>query len=110
MRMATAPMAPGAYPQDVRFRGGGGHRQDQASAGDPVAFQDCTGCTETLLRTSAPEVAHLVLDVLSLDHQETLTAASAAQAEAGKADLESARFERSGSAVDLGPPPADADE
>lgn len=26
-------------------------------------FQDCTGCTETLLRTSAPDVAHLILDV-----------------------------------------------
>src|SRR5580700_9383205 len=26
-------------------------------------FQDCTGCTETLLRTSTPDVAHLILDV-----------------------------------------------
>ncbi len=34
-------------------------------------FQDCTGCTETLLRTSAPDVAHLILDVISLDYHET---------------------------------------
>jgi len=45
-------------------------------------FQDCTGCTETLLRTSAPDVAHLILDVISLDYHETLMAASVAQAEA----------------------------
>ena len=44
-------------------------------------FQDCTGCTETLLRTSAPDVAHLILDVISLDYHETLMAASGAQAE-----------------------------
>jgi len=45
-------------------------------------FQDCTGCTETLLRTSAPDLAHLILDVISLDYHETLMAASGAQAEA----------------------------
>jgi hydrogenase small subunit len=45
-------------------------------------FQDCTGCTETLLRTSSPDVAHLILDVISLDYHETLMAASGAQAEA----------------------------
>src|SRR5450755_354687 len=45
-------------------------------------FQDCTGCTETLLRTSAPDVAHLILDVISLDYHETLMAASGRQAEA----------------------------
>src|SRR5580700_8059060 len=45
-------------------------------------FQDCTGCTETLLRTSAPDAAHLILDVISLDYHETLMAASGVQAEA----------------------------
>jgi hydrogenase small subunit len=45
-------------------------------------FQDCTGCTETLLRTTTPDVAHLILDVISLDYHETLMAASGAQAEA----------------------------
>ena len=45
-------------------------------------FQDCTGCTETLLRTSAPDAAHLILDVISLDYHETLMAASGEQAEA----------------------------
>jgi len=45
-------------------------------------FQDCTGCTETLLRTSAPDAASLILDVISLDYHETLMAASGAQADA----------------------------
>jgi hydrogenase small subunit len=59
-------------------------------------FQDCTGCTETLLRTSAPDVAHLILDVISLDYHETLMAASGAQAEAA---LHSAIEENAGKYV-----------
>src|SRR5579871_1787218 len=59
-------------------------------------FQDCTGCTETLLRTSAPDVAHLILDVISLDYHETLMAASGAQAEAA---LRSAIEENAGKFV-----------
>ena len=39
-------------------------------------FQDCTGCTETLLRTSKPDLADLILQVISLDYHETLMAAS----------------------------------
>lgn len=44
-------------------------------------FQDCTRCTETLLRTSSPDVAHLILEVISLDYHETLMAASGGQEE-----------------------------
>ncbi len=44
-------------------------------------FQDCTGCTETLLRTSKPDLGELVLQMVSLDYHETLMAASGAQAE-----------------------------
>lgn len=59
-------------------------------------FQDCTGCTETLLRTSTPDVAHLILDVISLDYHETIMAASGAQAEAA---LRKAVTENSGKFV-----------
>jgi len=45
-------------------------------------FQECTGCTESLLRTSAPDVAELILSLVSLDYCETLMAASGHQAEA----------------------------
>ena len=45
-------------------------------------FQECTGCTESLLRTSHPAVAELILDLVSLDYHETLLAASGTQAEA----------------------------
>ena len=47
-----------------------------------LQFQDCTGCSETLLRTSRPDVADLILNVISLDYHETLMAASGYQAEA----------------------------
>jgi hydrogenase small subunit len=44
-------------------------------------FQECTGCTESLLRTSHPGVAELILDLVSLDYHETLFAAAGHQAE-----------------------------
>jgi hydrogenase small subunit len=44
-------------------------------------FQECTGCTESLLRTSHPDVAELILDLISLDYHETLFAAAGHQAE-----------------------------
>src|SRR6266542_5614141 len=45
-------------------------------------FQECTGCTESLLRTSHPDVGSLVLDLVSLDYHETLAAAAGHQMEA----------------------------
>ena len=44
-------------------------------------FQECTGCTESLLRTSAPSVTKLILDLVSLDYHETLAAAAGYQIE-----------------------------
>src|SRR5690349_10156100 len=45
-------------------------------------FQECTGCSESLLRSSHPTVAALILDLISLDYHETLMAGSGLQAEA----------------------------
>ena len=44
-------------------------------------FQECTGCTESLLRTSHPALAELILDLISLDYHETLAAAAGYQVE-----------------------------
>jgi hydrogenase small subunit len=49
-----------------------------------LEFQDCAGCTESLLRASRPTVAEIVLDVLSVDYHETIMAAAGFQAEAAK--------------------------
>ncbi len=59
-------------------------------------MQDCTGCTETLLRTSAPGLDDLILHLISLDYHETLMAASGHQAEAA---LAAAMEENKGSYV-----------
>jgi hydrogenase small subunit len=48
-------------------------------------FQECTGCTESLLRTSTPSLSELILDLISLDYHETLFAAAGHQAEAALA-------------------------
>src|SRR6266496_2529847 len=47
-----------------------------------LQFQECTGCTESLLRTTHPGVDDLILDLISLDYHETLFAAAGHQAEA----------------------------
>jgi hydrogenase small subunit len=44
-------------------------------------FQDCTGCTESLLRAEHPTLEKLILDLISLDYHETLMAAAGHQAE-----------------------------
>ena len=44
-------------------------------------FQECTGCTESLLRTSHPSLDDLILDLISLDYHETVFAAAGKQAE-----------------------------
>lgn len=46
-----------------------------------LQMQDCTGCTETLLRPAQLDLATLILDVISLDYHETVMAASGADAE-----------------------------
>ncbi len=39
-------------------------------------FQECTGCTESMLRAEHPTLEKLILDVISLDYHETLFAAA----------------------------------
>ena len=47
-------------------------------------FQECTGCTESMLRAEHPTIEKLILDVISLDYHETLMAAAGHQAEAAR--------------------------
>ncbi len=49
-------------------------------------MQECTGCTETLLRPATPDLATLLFDVISLDYHETVMAPSGADAEAALRD------------------------
>jgi len=44
-------------------------------------FQECTGCTESLLRAEGPDLASVILDVISLEYHETLFAAAGHQIE-----------------------------
>ena len=47
-------------------------------------FQECTRCTESLLRAEHPTLEKLILDVISLDYHETLFAAAGHQFEAAR--------------------------
>jgi len=49
-----------------------------------LANQECTGCTESLLRTSHPGLADLIIDLISLDYNEALMAAAGHQVEAAR--------------------------
>jgi hydrogenase small subunit len=44
-------------------------------------FQECTGCSESLLRSTHPTISTLILDMISLDYHETLMAGAGHQAE-----------------------------
>ncbi|AFL73322.1 hydrogenase small subunit [Thiocystis violascens] len=46
-----------------------------------LSFQECTGCTEALLRSHAPSIESLIFDFISLDYHHTLQAASGDAAE-----------------------------
>jgi hydrogenase small subunit len=47
-----------------------------------LEFQDCAGNTESMLRSSDPPVAEVVLDLLSWEYHETIMAGAGKQAEA----------------------------
>jgi len=49
-----------------------------------LSFQECTGCVESLLRSNHPTLEQLILDHISLDYSETLSAAAGHQAEQAK--------------------------
>lgn len=49
-----------------------------------LSGQECTGCSESLLRSTHPTLESLVLETISLDYHETLSAAAGHQAEAAK--------------------------
>ncbi|MCP4715696.1 MAG: hydrogenase small subunit [Deltaproteobacteria bacterium] len=44
-------------------------------------FAECTGCSESFLRTSYPNVDDILLDTISLEYHETIMAAAGHQAE-----------------------------
>ncbi|MEW6659189.1 MAG: hydrogenase small subunit [Thermodesulfobacteriota bacterium] len=49
-----------------------------------LSGQECTGCSETLLRATHPTVEKLILDLISLDYHETLSTPAGALAEGAR--------------------------
>ena len=49
-----------------------------------LEFQDCTGCSESLTRANAPTLGNLVLNTLTIEHHEALSAAAGFQVEEAK--------------------------
>jgi hydrogenase small subunit len=49
-----------------------------------LEFQDCAGCSEALTRSQSPTLVDLVLNTLSIEYHETLTAAAGFQTEENK--------------------------
>src|SRR5512140_3387552 len=46
-----------------------------------LSAQECTGCTETLLRSTHPTLEKLILELISLEYHETLNVGAGHQAE-----------------------------
>jgi hydrogenase small subunit len=51
-----------------------------------IEFQDCAGCTEAITRSNSPSLVSLVLNTLTIEYHETLSAAAGFQAEQAKQD------------------------
>jgi hydrogenase small subunit len=51
-----------------------------------MEFQDCAGCSEALTRSDSPTLGNLVLNTLTIEYHETLSAASGFQVEQAKHD------------------------
>ncbi len=49
-----------------------------------LSAQECTGCTESLLRSTHPTLENLILDLVSLDYHETLSVPAGHLAEEAK--------------------------
>ena len=47
-----------------------------------LQFQDCTGCSESMIRSSHPDVADVVLDLLSWEYHEVIMAGAGGHANA----------------------------
>src|SRR5579883_3461997 len=47
-----------------------------------LQFQDCTGCSESMIRSSHPDVADVVLDLLSWEYHEVIMAGAGSHANA----------------------------
>ena len=61
---------------------------ESAAKLQPAVWLDmglCTGCTESTAQVGNPDVATIVLDILSINYMETISAAAGAQAEEAKA-------------------------
>ena len=61
-----------------------------------LSFQECTGCTESLTRSFSPTIEDMIFNLISLDYQETLMAASG---EAAEAALQAAKLANKGKYV-----------
>ena len=46
-----------------------------------LSFQECTGCTESIVRSDNPSIESMIFDAISLDYHHTLMAASGHAAE-----------------------------
>ncbi|MDI6793192.1 MAG: hydrogenase small subunit [bacterium] len=46
-----------------------------------LEYQDCAGCSESLLRAAHPTIGEIVLDILSVDYHETIMAPAGKQSE-----------------------------
>jgi hydrogenase small subunit len=51
-----------------------------------LEFQDCAGCTEAITRSNSPTLVNLVLNTLTIEYHETLSAAAGYQVEQAKQD------------------------
>lgn len=89
---AAPPLAESGLPPQLKRGSRPAHLVAQALESKPrlpviwLNFQDCTGCTEAVSRSVSPSLSSLVLETLTIEYHETLSAATGFQLEQAKQD------------------------
>lgn len=87
------PVAASGLPDRLAAGASPAHLVARALASSPrvpviwLEFQDCAGCSEALTRSQSPSLVNLVLNTLSIEYHETLSAAAGYQADEHKAAI-----------------------
>lgn len=84
MTLCTALAATMGLSSQAAARMAGSLSQPQRLPVIWIGAQECTGCTESLLRATHPTIENLLLETLSLEYHEVLSAAFGHQAEDNK--------------------------
>lgn len=84
LKFCTAMASLMALPPSAAYAMADALKRTQRQSVIWLSFQECTGCVESLTRSFDPTLEQMIFEMISLDYQHTLQAASGAAAESAR--------------------------